>query len=868
MLFVFRMTVRELRASWHRLLFFFLCVAIGVGAIAALRSVIQNVRGAIAREARTLTAGDLVVQSNQPLRPALGDRMDRLLDEAAVGGRSESIETATMVRPAEEAKAIARMIELAGVDAAFPLYGTVALADGRRYTHALVADHGALVRPELLVQLGVEVGEQIVIGRGTFEIRGVLRSEPGRRLGGFTLGPRVLIDRADFLTIDLLGRGSRARYLTRLRVPDESLASLESALRDLLRPALASVRSYRGTEDRIGDRLETSENYLSLVGFVMVVLGGVGVWSVTRVFVRQKLKSIAVLKCLGAGSAQVLAVYVTQVALLAVIGSACGVGMAALAVPFVPRSVVPDLQSISFGLTWGAALQAGGVGVLVSLLFALVPLLEVRRVKPLLLLRDEAARLSLASQTARSADTRLTPAGVAKAWRARLAGVDVTQAAVAAVVVAGLVGLAAWQAGSLRVGAAVSLGFVGVTLALGAAGSLLVRVVQPLASSTWFPLRHAVLAVSRPGNQTRVILLAVGVGTFFILGVRLVEVNLLRELALELRSDAPDMFLIDVQEDQVPGVEAFVRRWRLDGEIQLLPVLRARVVGIRGRRIEAESPEEVRERGGPSREYTVTYRDRLASNERVVAGEFWPVQRGALPEVSIEENVREDGLELGDVVRFDVVGRVVAARVTSVREVDWSDARNGGFMFVFRPGALEGAPHWYLGVLRAPGDALARARFQRDLITAFPNVSAVDVREVLHTLRQIVSNITLAVSVVGGLALASGLLILIGAVAMTKFQRLYEAAILKTLGASGRTVAAMLAVEYVTLGALAGTVGALGACILSWFVTEQVFDLPWRFLPAHVLGTILLVACGVGAVGIVASINVLRGRPLGVLRAE
>ncbi|MGH9160751.1 MAG: ABC transporter permease, partial [Vicinamibacteraceae bacterium] len=737
MLFVFRMTVRELRASWRRLLFFFLCVAIGVGAIAALRSVIQNVRGAIAREARTLTAGDLVVQANQPLQPRLRDRMERLLDEAAVGARSASIETATMVRPADVAKATARMIELGGVDARFPLYGTVALADGRPYTHALLADRGALVRPELLVQLGIGVGDEIVIGRVTFEIRGVLRSEPGRRLGGFTFGPRVLIDRAALRATDLLGPGSRARYVTRLRVPESSLASLESKLRDLLRPALASVRSYRSTEDRIGDRLETSENYLSLVGFAMVVLGGVGVWSVTRVFVRQKLRSIAVLKCLGAASARVLAVYVTQVALLAALGSACGLALAAAAVPFVPRSVASELQSLRFGLTWAAALHAGGVGVLVSLLFALVPLLEVRRVKPLLLLRDEAARQSLATRTTETAGARRRVASMATRWRARLADVDATQAGVAAVVVAGLVGLAAWQAGSLRVGATVSLGFVGVALALGAAGSLLVRVVRPLASSRWFPLRHAVLAVSRPGNQTRVILLAVGVGTFFILGVRLVEVNLLRELALELRSDAPDMFLIDVQEDQVPGVRAFVRQWRIDGDIQLLPVLRARVVGIRGRRIQAESPEEVRERGGPSREYTVTYRDRLASNERVIAGEFWPAARGSLPEVSIEQNVREDGLELGDVVSFDVAGRVIATRVTSVREVDWSDARSGGFMFVFRPGALDGAPHWYLGVLRAPADTLARARFQRDLVTAFPNVSAVDVREVLRTLRQV-----------------------------------------------------------------------------------------------------------------------------------
>jgi putative ABC transport system permease protein len=219
-------------------------------------------------------------------------------------------------------------------------------------------------------------------------------------------------------------------------------------------------------------------------------------------------------------------------------------------------------------------------------------------------------------------------------------------------------------------------------------------------------------------------------------------------------------------------------------------------------------------------------------------------------------------------VRFDIAGRPVDARVTSVREVEWEDARNGGFMFVFRPGPFAHAPQTWIGILKAPEDPAARGRFQRDLVAAFPNVSAIDIREVLATLQQAVSNLTLAVSIVGGIALLSGVLILAGAVAMTKFQRVYEAAILRTLGASTRMLGAMLAVEYGGLGLLAGLVGGAGALVLSWAVCRHVLDIPWRPAPWIASAGALITTALVGIVGVGASYDVLRKKPLGTLRAE
>ena len=845
-MFVLRMAGRELRASWRRLAFFFVCVAVGVGAIVALRSLIQSVGVAMMAETRALTAADILIASGQPWSDDVLARIDETLAGEPELARTSSIELATMARPADETKTIARVVELRGVQAAFPFYGEFVLQDDVRYHHGLLAGGGALVRPELLTQIDVAVGDQIVIGEGTFEIRGVILREPGGQLGAFSFGPRVLVDYDDLQATGLLGFGTRAQRQLLVRVPEARIEPLVEQLREPLRDAFVRVRSYRRTEDRIAANMLRAENYLSLIGFVVVILGGIGVWSVTRVFVQQRVRSVAILKCLGATSGQVLAIYVMQMVALGLGGSMFGVVLAGGVLAAIPASLAEQaataagLGDLSYGLRASAVAQGVGVGVVVSLLFALGPLLEMRTVKPLALLRWGIVT---------------TPAR------------DWVQSVVVAVLVAALIVLASWQAASWQVGFWLCGGFALVAVVLHLVGQGLVRVIQPLGVGARFALRHAVLNLARPGNQTRVILLSVGLGSFFIIGIHAVQANLLGAFALEIRDDTPDMFLIDIQQDQAAGVSALLAQ--RDGQVpNFLPVLRARVTGVTGQRTTLESAREVRRRG-VGREYTVTYRDHLEENERVVAGAFWESEASDQAEVSVEESVRERlDLELGDTIRFDILGREIRATVSSVRTVDWDDSRSGGFMFLFRPGVIEQAPHSVIAFIRGPTEPAARALLQRDLVAGFPNVSVIDGLQVIATIRRILDYVTLAISIVGGIALLSGVLILVGSVAMTKFQRRYETAIFKTLGATTRTIVLMLVFEYGLLGTLAGLVGSVGALALTWGLTRFLLEINWTPAPLVNLAGLGLTALVVAVVGVTASLDVLRKKPLATLRAE
>ena len=846
MSFVARMVVRELRASWRRLAFFFVCVAIGVGTIVALRSVIQSVGVAMTSETRALTAADILIESDQPWTDEALALIEESLDAEPDVVRTRSIETATMVRPADDNKTVTKVIELRGVESAFPFYGEFVLEGDISYRHELLAGGGALVRPELLPQLDVGVGDDIVIGGETFEIRGVILREPGGQLGAFSFGPRVLVDYDDLVRSGLLGFGTRAERQLLLQLPEARIEPLVETLREPLQGQFVSIRSYRRTEDRIASNLQQAEDYLSLIGFVVVILGGIGVWSVTRVFVQQRVRSVAILKCLGATSGQVLVIYVAQVVVLGLGGSLLGVALAGGIMASIPTALTEQatsaagLPALSYGLTVSAVAQGVGVGVLVSLLFALGPLLEMRAIKPLALLR-----------------WGLTPT-VTHDW---------IQVGVVGVLAFGLIGLASWQASSWEVGLWVCGGFAVVAVVLHLVGRGLVRLIQPVGVGAGFALRHSVLNLVRPGNQTRVILFAVGLGSFFIIGIHAVQANLLRAFALEIADDTPDMFLLDIQRDQAEGLSALVVE-RGGMEPNLLPVLRARVTGVTGARTTLDGPRALRRRG-VGREYTVTYRGRLEANERVVDGQFWTNEVSDQTEVSVEESVQNRlDLAIGDILRFDVLGREVSAVVSSVRAVDWDDSRSGGFMFLFRPGAFDEAPHSFIGFLRGPAETEDRTRLQSDLVTVFPNVSVIDGREVLATIRRILDFVTLAISVVGGIALLSGVLILVGSVAMTKFQRLYETAIFKTLGATSRTIVLMLLLEYGALGLLAGLVGSFGAVVLTWALTRFVLGISWHLtLLVNVTG-LAITALVVALVGVVASLDVLRQKPLGTLRAE
>lgn len=846
------MAWRETRATWVRLTFFFLCVGLGVAAIVVLRSVVQEVRSTLTREARALVAADIVVQSTRPFGDDLLGRIETIGRAGGSTASSHLVDTQTMASTEGEDAAV-KLVELRGVEEAYPFYGALELEGGASYSHTLLRDHGAVVQPELLVFLGIGPGDTFRLAGETFTVRGVIARDRAQR-GGIAFGPRVYVDLADLRATSLLGFGSRATHQVLLRVGDpERTAALTEQLRENLQSEFASVRSWQTMEDRIGRNLETAENYLSLVGFAIVVLGGIGVWSVTRVLVQQKIRSVAVLKCLGASGASVLAVSLVQILGLATTGSVVGLGLAAVALALIPVSMVESLGVTAVSMTASAAVQGMAVGMLVSLLFALVPLLEIRQIKPLLLLRAHSAG------DARRRD-----------WQSWLAG-GLTGAVLAMVAI--------WQANSLQTGLYVSVAFALIAGVLYATSAGLVRLTRPLVLSPRFAVRHAAISLGRPGNQTRVILMAVGLGCFFIMGVRSTQVSLLADLTSGVSERSPDFVLIDIQRDQVESVQSVLAPY-VSEPARIMPNMRGRVVAVEGARLQLDSVEAVRDHRRLSREYGLTFRDRLEANEELVAGQFWPADgdaatasvaaSGVDTEVSIEVDAAEDGLSLGDIIRFDVASTIIAARVTSVRRVAWEDSQSGGFVFVLRPSpAVLRAPHAYVGFVQVRDEqASAGGGLQRQLVRSHPNVSVIDVRDIIATIRDIVDSVTVGVTAVGIVTLVGGILILIGAVAMTKFQKIYEAAIYRTLGASSRLVAAMLAVEYGLLGSLAGTLGAFGGAALSWGLSTHLFNIDWHPAPGLLVAGIVVSAVVVSVVGVAASLDVLRHKPLATLRSE
>jgi putative ABC transport system permease protein len=848
--FVVNLAWREMRASWRRLLFFFICIAIGVGSIVALRSLVQNVKAAVGRESRSLLTADVQASSGSAWNAEIRVTLERYYKSPLVDAHTETFETATMLRSISDESAPPKMVELKAVQNQFPFYGEIVLAGGAKYSHDLIKGRGAVVKESLMGALNMKIGDLVRIGDLDFTIRGVLESEPGAGLNAFSFGPRVIVDYDDAIAAGLNKWGSRARYRALFKARDGAMDALVEGLqRDLRKQPHVAVRSFRMSQDRMSESLSQVEDYLSLIGLIILVLGGIGVSSVTRVFVQQKMKTIAILKCLGGRNARVLGAYLAQILALGILGSLMGLLVAKIVTTFLPKVFAGAIPfNVEFGLTWQAALQGIGVGTLISLLFSLTPLLEIRRIKPILVLRG-----------------LTTEPRAWFAWRK----LDWMKLVSGLIVILGLIALASWQAGSFQIGGVFLGALAAMTLVLNVMAAALMKFVRGFRWLPSFSVRQGVNSLYRPGNQTRTILIAVGLGVFFVVAVRSLQLNLREEFSVDMNTLRADMYLIEIQPDQRDGIQEIAAKY-IGSKPQLIPTVSARLAGISNSQADLDNVRPVENRGMMGREYIMTYRDHIEDSEKLLAGEFWnsPTPPGAEPEVSIEELLNKElGLNVGDTMTFNVQGRPITARVANIRRVDWRNARTG-FLVVFRPGPLDRAPAKYISAIKGPADSDARAHLQRDLLDKYPNVSVVDVRDIIEIARGIVQNISLAVSFVGAFVFLSGLLILIGSIAMTKFHRLYESAILKTLGAKRKLIIATLLVEYGVLGLLAGALGSSAAIALTWAVSEYVLKIDWRFMPSVNLLGIVVAAALVMAVGVLSSWDVMVKKPLGILRAE
>ena len=831
---ILRLAWRETRGAGRHFAHLLACVSLGVAALVAVASLGASVERTVARSARSLMGADVEIRATRPLSDAARSAV-RELERDGVAA-TEVVELAAMAR----AEARSQLVELKAVAPGYPFYGAPVTDPGGPLS-SLIGEGRALVHDSLLLRLGLRVGDRLRIGEADFTISGRILVEPDRATGVFSLGPRVLIGAPDLPRTGLVQPGSRVRYRTLLRLPEgqEAQAVRDQLAARLPDPALR-VTTYRQAQPglrRFWDQLTT---YLGLTGLVALLVGGIGVGTSVGAFVRGKLATIAVLKCLGAEWRRVLAIYLAQTVGLglagSLLGAAIGSGLQPLVAPLVGY-LMP--LSIDTAVSPLAVLRGLAMGTGVTLLCALWPLLEIRRVPPAFILRRD-----------------LEPRR--PALRERLALVPIAL---------GLAGLALWQAGSWKVGGLFVGGFAaGLALLWGAARLALLlarRLPRARGGLAW---RHGLANLHRPGSHAGAVLVTLGLAVMLIVAVAVLEANLRRELATGGADRAPAFFFIDVQPDQAAAFARLLAETSGSEPPELIPVVRSRLAAIKGVPVDHDRGRRD-EQWQLTREYVLTWAAAPPGHNTVVAGRWWTAEEAArAPLISVEEEIaRTLGVGLGDTLTFDVLGVPVTARIESLRKVDWRSL-GANFFVIASPGALEGAPATYLATARVrPGDEHA---VQAAVVAAFPNVTAIPVREVLERIAAVVDQIAFAVRLVAVFSLVAGLVVLAGALSVTRAERLYHSVVLKAVGATRGVVARIFAVEYLLLGAAAGLAGSALAAALAFCVQRWLLEVPWAWQPVTLLAGVVLSALLALAVGFLGTFRLLGRPPLAVLRGE
>jgi putative ABC transport system permease protein len=851
--FVFALAWREARSSRRRGALLVVAVAVGVAALVAINSFTDTVRTSVRNQARALLGADLVLSSYQPFSEATEARLEELRRAAGPPPArvARAVSFGAMARvPGGGAT---RLVQVQAVDPGYPFYGTIETAPPGEWGR-LAGTGGAVADPSLLVALGIEVGQDFALGNAVFTLRATVENMPGDVGVRSALGPRVFISRRRVAETGLLGFGSRAGHRAYLKIPATADAQ---KLAERFRPAFArervNLRTVEDDERRLSDALGRLGRYLGLVGLVALLLGGLGVASAVHVFVKRRMESVAVLRCLGAPASTILAVYVVQAAAVGLVGSLLGALVGVGLQAGLPR-VVGDLLpvDVAWALSWPAILGGVGVGVWVALVFSLLPLLAVRRVSPLVVLRRD-----YAGSEARGGDP------------ARL----VAMAALAASVVA----LAVLEAGRLRDGLGFAAGVGAAVGALALASVLLVRGLRRFFPHTLpYLYRQGLANLYRPANQTLMVVLALGFGAFLLSTLLLVQHNLLRDLRVDQDEARPNVVFFDVQPDQLADVEALVRkRAPLLGDP--VPIVPMRLQSVKGRptadALAADDEKARSARWALRREYRSSYRDSPTASERVVAGAWWRPGEwkgradGEPVPISVEAGLaREIGVGVGDEVIWDVQGVLVPSRVASLREVDWARFEPN-FFVLFPEGPLDAAPQTDV-LLSRVDDPAQRALLQRAVVQAHPNVSTLDLTQVQAAIESILDRVVLAVRFMALFSLAAGAVVLIGAVAASRYQRVREGALLRTLGATRPQLVRILFAEYAVLGALAAVAALLLSTLAGFALVRFVFDgrfsVPAPAMLALVLGVMVLTV----VVGLAGSTEAWRRPPLEVLRAE
>jgi putative ABC transport system permease protein len=842
--FVFRMAWRELRAAPRRMALLIGTVAIGVAALVATNSFTDNLRDSVHQQARGILGADLALSSRQEFSPRVQALVDTLSRRAELARITSFGAMAYVPRTSG-----ARLVQVAAVTGRYPFYGDLG-TQPREAWDSLAAGRHVVVDPSLLSALGARIGDTLALGESRFTITGTIRTAPAEVGFRLALGPRIYIPGQYLQETGLLGFGARVQYEVFLKLPSGvSAQQLAQRYRPVLAPERVRLRTVADDQRNLNEVLSQLAGYLGLVALMALLLGGIGVASAAMVLVRQRSESIAMLRCLGATTGRAFAIYLIEATAMAAAGSILGAGLGVALQWLLPQLLAGLLPiSVAPRVSWHAIVLGIGLGIWVTLNFSMLPLLGVRRISPL-----EALRRSYHPEPPRR---------------------DVWFLLAVLVLATTTLLLAVHQVGSWKQGASFA-GGVALTLGVlwGSAWALTRITRQRRIPGTWpYVWRQGVANLHRPANQTTTLILAIGFAAFLLGTLYLVQHNLLYQLRSTGGTARPNLVLFDVQPDQIQPLRRELASAGL-AVSEPTPIVPMRIRSINGRSISSllrspsGAPGEPPASWALRREYRSTYRDSVVATERVIAGK-WSGARSASPaRISVEQELARDlGVKVGDEIVWDVQGLNLPSRITSLREVDWARFEPN-FFVVFAPGTLEAAPQTHVMLTRVVGPE-ERGRLQRRVTEQFPNVSSLDLSLLQASLERLVNRVALAVRFMALFSLGVGMLVLIGALATSRFQRLREGALLRALGATRNQLYGIVLAEYIALGILASAVAIVLATAASWalarFVFEHQFDLPWVSLLLFVGGLTGLTVL----VGLANSREVIRHSPLEVLREE
>lgn len=841
-IFLGRMVRRETRSGRRQIVLYAGAISLGVAALVAISSFRGDVTDALHRESRALLGADVEMWGRNPY----GEDILGILDSVRADGGDVAFVTSFASMAYAPRTGLTRLVEVRAIDGPFPFYGEITTRPAGRWAHLAEAQR-VLVDPSVLVYLDAEIGDTVRIGDAAFVIDGSVEQAPGEMGIRAAIGPRVYFAAEYLEATNLLRFGSLARYTAMLRLGEADEAERFVRLNG---PTLDAARiGYATANDREQDLRNWFDNltrFLGLLGLTALLLGGLATGSAVHVFVRRKITTVAILRCVGARQGTVFGIYLVQALLMGIAGSILGVAFGLVvqrALPlvladFLPLTVTPAVR------LW-PIVGGIGIGTWIAAVFALLPLLEIRDIAPLQALRYGVDRPVRWRQ-----------------WRSIGAH---------ALILATVTGVSLSQAPRYEAGFVYAGGIVVTTIALWLTARLLRG-----ATRRFFPhrapyvVRQGLANLYRPQNQTMSVTLAVGFGVFLLGMLYLVQRNLLDQLAFEAGADRPNLVVFDIQPDQVDGARGIVGA-ASEAPPVLTPIVPARLAEINGRTI-AEivadtAAERTPRRWALRREYRNTYRDTIADSEELVAGRWWNDAPALdVARISIEEELATDlGVGLGDRITWDVQGVLIESEITSVRRVDWARFELN-FFVVFEPGVLESAPMTFVALARVP-PGTAVATVQRDLVRRYANIATIDVTTIQQTLQRLLRSVSIAIQFMALFSIACGIIVLLGAVATTRVQRLRESVLLKTLGARIPQVRRILAVEYVALGLLASLSGTILAVLGAWSAVTFLFELRFRLPIAAVGGWIVIGTAATTLVGLIGNRGLARRPPLAILRA-